>query len=504
MTMLDRIERIGNRLPHPVTLFIIGTIVIMLLSQLAVTLEWRVTNPVTQSDLRGNSLLSIAGIWWLLSHMVENFIKFPPLGIVLTGMLGIGMAERSGFLPALLQRAILLTPQSLLTPATIFLGIMSSLALDAGYVVLPPLAAALYIAAGRSPLTGIAVAFAGVSAGFSANLLITPLDPLLAGFTQAAATIIAPGYQVAVTANWWFMIASTFILTLTAWLVTAKWVEPRSVNYALNEIESSPVPVEQAKTGKALRYALMALAITLVIILIAVFVPGAPLHGDGNRFARWIEVTVPLLFLTFFIPGLVYGISVGTIKNDKDVAMIMGKTFADLGPYIVLAFFAAQFIEGFKYSGLGEMLAISGGQALAALRISAPLLLTCFILLVMLANLFIGSASAKYAFLSPVFVPMLMLAGFSPELTQAAFRVGDSTTNVITPLNPYMVIILAQVQKYVKDSGMGTLMAVMLPYTVAFAIVWTVLLVGWLITGLPLGPGGGLHFNLWVFIKSSG
>ena len=494
MKLLERIERIGNRLPHPATLFVIGTVAVMLLSQLAVSAHWRVPAP-SGTELTANSLLTMTGIWWLLSHMVENFVKFPPLGIVLVGMLGIGVAERSGFLPALLRYLMTLTPQSLLTPVTVFLGIMSSMALDAGYVVLPPLAAILYQIAGRSPLTGIAVAFAGVSAGFSANLLITPLDPLLSGFTQSAASIIASQYQVAVTANWWFMMVSTVLLTLTGWLVTVKWVEPMSLKYAVSEMHV-PVsdPAQSALEQNGLRRALLALAITLVITFLGIFVPGAPLHGSGTHFARWIEATVPLLFLVFVVPGIIYGASTGKIKNDKDVAQIMGETFAGLGPYIVLAFFAAQFIESFKFSGLGEMLAISGGQFLVSLHIPSLIFLPAFVVLVMCANLFIGSASAKYALIAPVFVPILMQVGFSPELTQAAYRIGDSVTNVITPLNPYMVIILALVQKYVRGSGMGTIIAVMLPYTIAFAMVWIVLLVVWMLLGIPLGPGGPLHF----------
>jgi aminobenzoyl-glutamate transport protein len=493
--LLEQIEHVGNKLPHPATLFLIGTAVIMVLSQLAASFDWSVSSTIT-GTLTANSLISSTGIWWLLSHMVENFIRFPPLAIVLVGMLGIGMAERTGLLSAVLRYVIMHTPLSLLTPVTMFLGIMSSVAVDAGYVVLPPIAAALYLAAGRSPLTGIAVAFAGVSAGFSANLFITALDPLLAGFTQSAAAIIAPDYQVAVTANWWFMIASTIVLTLTGWLVTARWVEPMSSKYRVSDVAPGVIGNYQSTfDASGLRNALIALVVTLVIFILCITVPGAPLHGEGNRFARWIEVTVPLLFLVFVIPGIIFGISTGRIKNDKDAANIMGNTIADLGPYIVLAFFAAQFIESFKYSGLGEMLAISGGQVLAAAMIPAPVLLSSFILLTLFANLFIGSASAKYAFLAPVFVPMLMLAGFSPELVQAAYRVGDSVSNVITPLNPYMIIILALVQKYVKNSGMGTLIAMMLPYTVVFSIVWGILLVGWLLLGIPLGPGGGLHFN---------
>ena len=496
MKVLDQIERIGNRLPHPATLFVIGTVVVMGLSQFAVTCGWSVHAPAG-NELAANSLLSMTGIWWLISHMVENFVKFPPLGIVLVGMLGIGVAERSGLLPALLRYLMRHTSQSLLTPVTVFLGVMSSLTLDAGYVVLPPLAAALYQVAGRSPLTGIAVAFAGVSAGFSANLLITPLDPLLTGFTQSAASIIAPDYQVAVTANWWFMIASTLFLTLTGWLVTVKWVEPMSRKYTVTEMPSSDIDAAQSVWEHiGLRRSLGALALILLLVLLCITLPGAPLYGNGNHFSRWIEVTVPLLFLVFVIPGIVFGVSAGKIKNDKDVAHLMGETLAGLGPYIVLAFFAAQFIESFKYSGLGEMLAISGGQLLASLHIPSAVLLCSFILLVMFANLFIGSASAKYALLAPVFVPMLMQVGFSPELTQAAYRIGDSVTNVITPLNPYMVIILALVQKYVRGSGMGTIIALMLPYTAAFAIVWIALLLCWLALGLPPGPGGQLYFNL--------
>jgi len=494
MKLFHHIERIGNRLPDPATLFLIATIIVILLSQLAVSLDWQVKSDIT-GDLRANSLLSSEGIWWLLSHLVENFIKFPPLAIVLVGMLGIGLAERTGLLPAVLRYVITLTPQALLTPVTMFLGIMSSIALDAGYVVLPPIAAALYQAAGRSPLTGIAIAFAGVSAGFSANLSITAVDPLLAGFTQTAAEIVAPDYRVAVTANWWFMQVSTLVLMLTGWAVTAWIVEPGLAGTPVEKPavrDAEPQPNET----RALGMAGIAMLICLVIVGLFVFFPDAPLFGKGDRFSRWIEVTVPLLFLLFFIPGLAFGISSGSVRNDRDVARMLGDTMARLGPYIVLAFFAAQFIEAFKYSGLGEMLAIAGGQFLASLDMASPLLLSGFILMVILANLLIGSASAKYAFLAPVFVPMLMQVGFSPELTQAAYRVGDSVSNVITPLNPYMIIILVLVQKYSRGSGFGTLIAMMLPYTIVFTLIWSALLVTWMLLGIPLGPAGPLNFNL--------
>ena len=496
MTLLDRIEETGNRLPDPATLFVIGTGIVMFLSWLVTSMTWEVHSELT-GTLVAQSLLSSEGIWWLLSNMVNNFITFPPLAIVLVGMLGIGLAERSGFLPALLRRSILLVPQSLLTPATIFLGIMSSMALDAGYVVLPPIAAALYIAAGRSPLVGIAAVFAGISAGFSANLLITALDPLLSGLTQTAAQILVEDYQVAVTANWWFMLASTILLTMVGWAVTAWFVEPRlDLDHDLVTDKNQLIELEDHNEKKGLIYAISATTIALIITGLLITIPGAPLHGEGSHFSRWIEATVPLLFILFFVPGIVFGVSTGKIKNDKHVVKMLGDTISHLGPYIVMAFFAAQFIECFKYTGLGKMLAISGGQWLVSMQFDASMLLTGFILMAMSVNLLIGSASAKYAFLAPVFVPMLMQVGFSPELTQVAYRIGDSLTNVITPMNPYMIIVLVELQRYRKNAGFGTLIALMLPYTVIFSIIWIAMLLIWMNIGLPLGPGGELFISL--------
>lgn len=500
MKLLDHIEKIGNRLPEPTTLFVIGTCIVIILSWLATTMHWTVDSNLT-GVLSAQNLFSAEGVWWMLSNMVENFIKFPPLAIVIVGMLGIGLAEKSGFLPALLRHAILLFPQSLLTPATIFLGIMSSMTLDAGYVVLPPIAAALYLAANRSPLTGIAVSFAGISAGFSANLLITALDPLLSGLTQTAAQILIPDYQVAVTANWWFMIVSTILLTLIGWATTAWFVEPRidatqSLNTETKQIKPINKQLDSANEKKGLINAFISLGLALILSCLLIIIPGAPLHGEGTHFSRWIEVTVPLLFILFFIPGIVFGLYTGSIKSDKHIVKMLSETISHLGPYIVMAFFAAQFIECFKYTGLGKMLAISGGQWLVAIQFNALMLLAGFILIAMFANLLIGSASAKYAFLAPVFVPMLMQVGFSPELTQIAYRIGDSVTNVITPMNPYMIIVLAELQRHRKNAGFGTLIALMLPYTLIFGLIWIAMLLLWVNLELPLGPGGELFISL--------
>jgi len=502
------------------TLFVIGALLVLALSQIAASSGWSADKKVMQPNAEGvevetviqvkaNGLLAGDGAYWAIDNLVKNFTGFAPLGVVLVGMLGIGVAERAGAIGALLKVGMMITPQSLLTPAMIFLGIMSSMALDAGYVVLPPIAAALYKSVGRSPLVGIATVFVGVSAGFSANLFITGLDPLLAGFTAEGARILDDSYQVAATCNWWFMIGSTLVLTFVGWAVTAWMVEPR---YARNLPEMggpSPVTAEDlaaqkitAEERSGLIVAGVVFAVFLALIL-AMVNPGGilpyepPLSGKAGPFPRWVHAIVPLLFFCFLLPGIAYGIASRTIKSDHDVAKMMGKTMADMGPYIVLAFFAAQFVAFFKESNLGEMLALAGGSALAAAELPPWLLVVAFILLVMVANLFIGSASAKYAFFAPVFVPMFMAGGkISPELTQAAYRVGDSCSNIITPLNPYVVIILVFMQKYMPKGGIGTLVALMLPYALVFGVIWTALLLLWMASGAELGPNGPLWYGV--------
>lgn len=542
--MLERIEKIGNALPDPATLFLLGALAVMGLSQLAVALDWSVEKtltrdirvavvgpdgapvvdpvsgaPVTVAKLDAatggplresvqvrvepTSLLTSDGIYWAVSSLVDNFKNFPPLAIVLVGMLGIGLAERTGFIAALLKATLLAVPPALLTPTVFFVGVMSSMALDAGYVVLPPVAMALFAAAGRSPLVGLAAVFAGTSAGFSANLAPTSLEPLLAGFSTSAAQILAPDYEVAVTANLTFIQVSTVLLTLVGWAVTAWWVEPRYHALAADEGGATPLSdaeAEDARTlrpeeRRGLRWGGTAAALTLALFVAVTLIPGAPLHGLDGIFPRWVHAVVPLIFIGFFVPGLAYGIAAGQLKSDKDVAVRLGETMAAMGPYIVLAFFAAQFVEYFRHSGLGEMLAITGGRALTRADLAPGLLMTAFIGIVMLGNLFIGSMSAKYAFFAPVFVPMFMQVGISPELTQAAYRVGDSVSNVITPLNPYVVIILVFMRRYVPKAGIGTLVALMLPYTLVFAVTWTLLLVLWMASGLPLGEAGPLTYT---------
>jgi len=433
--------------------------------------------------------------------MVDNFMAFPPLGVVLVGMLGIGVAERTGLIGALLKAFMLVVPGMLLTPAMIFIGIMSSMAMDAGYVVLPPLAAALYKAVGRSPLAGLAAVFAGVSAGFNANLFITGLDPMLAGFATTGATVIDPDYVVNPACNWWFMIASTFVITIAGWATTAWFVERRLKSKA-PEDGGPTIPTDgdldaqrlQPNEIRGLRVALGALIAVLAIFIAMIIPDGGPLHGVGDRFDRWVECIVPMIFFCFVVPGIAYGVTLKNIKNDKALARIFVESMASMAPIIVLAFFAAQFIEYFHWSGLDRMLAMAGGQALGQADMSPGALIVAFILVTLVFNLFIGSMSAKYAMFAPIFIPMFMMVGIAPELTQAAYRIGDSVSNIITPLNAYLIIILVFMQKFVPRGGMGTLISTMLPYTFVFTIVWSIMLLLWMKLGIPLGDDGFLVY----------
>lgn len=443
------------------------------------------------------SLVTSNGWYWLLSSMVKNFLGFAPLGVVLLGMLGIGPMEKVGLISALLRSALARVPGQLLTPSMVFLGIMSSLGSDAGYVVLPPLAAMAYLAVGRSPLAGIAAVFAGVAAGFNANLLITSLEPMMSNMSQGAAQTVDAERAVAATASWYFMAVSTVVLTFVGWGVTAVFVEKR----LSRKSAADGGPDSHAKSTmdghanlspderKGLVWAGVVFALGLAATVLLVFWKGSPLHGSDGPFPRWVAVIVPLMFMLTIAPAMAFGVAVGNIRSTKDATQTMIDSMASMAPIVVLAFFAGQFVAAFEESGLGRMLAFSGGEWLFNQQFGAPSLLVAFIFVTMFFNLFVGSMSAKYALFAPIFVPMFMLIGIRPEMTQTAYRIGDSTSNVITPLNPYMIIILMYVQKYAPKAGIGTLIAMMLPYSIVFTLVWIVMIVGWSVLGMPLGPG---------------
>lgn len=487
---LNAIERAGNRLPHPAMLFIYMALGVLVISALCAWLSVAATHPVTGADIEAVNLLSGEGIRRMLEGTVTNFTGFAPLGVVLVAMLGIGIAETSGLIGALLRRLVLAAPPRLLTFIVALAGILSSLAADSGYVVLIPLAALVFISAGRHPVAGIACAFAAVSAGFSANLLIGPLDGLLSGLSTEAVQLVDPDYVVSPAANWWFIIASTLLLSLVIALVTELVTERRLPPVDGPGDETGSVDVEQERRG--LRAAGIATGILLLLILLGLVPEQGVLRNPetGGIFdSPFIHGIVVVIAFWAALCGIVYGRATGRFQSSGDVIAGMESTMATMAGYLVLMFFAAQFVAWFGWTNLGLITAIAGSDILRALDPGPVLLLTLFILITFIINLFIGSASAKWAIMAPVFVPMLYLLGMAPEGTQMAYRIGDSVSNIVTPLMPYFALVVAFVAKYDKRSGIGTIIATMLPYSLILLVVWTLLLCLWLVFGLPLGPG---------------
>lgn len=493
---LDRIEHIGNRLPEPVSLFILLCGLIIVASWIGASLGVSVTHPTTQQQIVVDNLLSATNIRRMLHDMVKNFASFPPLGLVLVTMIGIGVAERSGLVAAALTRIVMAVPASLLTATLVLAGIMANLAADAGYVVLTPLGALLFAAVGRHPLAGLAAVFAGVSGGFSANLIITSLDPLLGGISTTSAQIIDPTYTVGVTANFYFMFVSTFVLVLAGVWVTHRVVEPRLGTWKAPEGMGSPELVSlKPEQKKALLAALFVLVAFIGLVIVGCLPNDGVFRTPQDGFKPLMDSLVPLLMLAFLFAGLAYGIVAKTIRSDKDLSIMANDSMASMGGYIVLAFVAAQFIAYFNWSNIGMVTAISGANILKSIGLTGLPLILLFIFVSASLNMLMGSASAKWAIMGPVFVPMMMLLGYSPELTQVAYRIGDSTTNVITPLMPYFPVVIAFAKKYDKSVGLGTLIATMLPYSVAFFVVWTLLLMIWMFLGLPLGPDASIYYD---------
>jgi aminobenzoyl-glutamate transport protein len=497
---LGRLERIGNALPDPLTLFALGAVLVFVGSWLAARGGWShelVDANGAVRDVRAENLLSASGLAWLATDLVSIYVGFRPLGLVLCASIGVAVAEKSGFLAAVLRSALVYVPRGLLTPATVLVGACSSMAADAGYVVLPPLAAAVFRSAGRSAALGIATVTAGIGGGFCANLFLTSQDPLLAGMTEVAARLYEPGYVVAATCNWHFMIASTLLLTLVGWFVSARFVAPRLVG----RVELAPADGEDVhavltpRERRALVLGVAALALLLALLVAAWRFEWGFLHDTDPRVTPlWIRSIVALIVVVFLVPGLVYGVAAGSIRSDKDVARMLTEYFAMMANYVVLAFFAAIMVAAFERSNLGLLLAVSGGNALAGLALPTWLLLTAFVLLAAGLNLFVVSMSAKWALLATIFVPLFMRLGISPELAQAAYRVGDSISNPVSPLNMYLVIVLAFLRRGDPWSGFGTLVALLAPFALAFALTWIPLLLGWVALDLPLGPSGPLAY----------
>ena len=494
--ILGFIERAGNRLPHPVTIFLILTLVVMVLSFL---LQGTPMIDPKGKSLVVKSLASADGLTWFLKSCVDNFVKFKPLGLVLVMMLGLGVAEEIGLLSAVLRGSILSAPRSMVTAIIAFCGVMGNMASSAAFVVVPPLGAMIFKGLGRNPLAGMATGFAGCAAGLNANILVVGTDVGLAAITQQAAQIIDPNFTVHPAVNWYFMAVSTFVVTAVIVFLTEQFVEPRLEGMAMHEgaMETehrSLTPEER----RGLRAALIGGVIYIFLILLTV----VPEHGILRNPKTWgivpspfLDSLVPILLGFFLAVSIPYGVSTRTIRSDKDVVRYMSRSMREFAPFIVLCFAAGQFVSSFAYTNLDMYLSIQGANFLNNTGFSGIPLVVSFLLLTACINFFIGSAMAKWALLAPIFVPMLMQMQLSPYFIQAAYRVADSTTNAISPLEPFMAFVIGVAQKYAKNAGLGTIISLMLPYALGILFFWGLFLIIWMQLDLPLGPGAPVYLQ---------
>ena len=508
---LSVVEWLGNLLPHPVTLFAIFALGIVFLSGILGYFDVSVADPrpegasgrAADGMIKVISLLNAEGLQRIVTGLVTNFTGFAPLGTVLVAMLGVAVAEHSGLLSTAMRAMVMNASKRMVTVVIVFAGIVSNTASELGYVVLIPLAAMIFHSLGRHPLAGLAAAFAGVSGGYSANLLLGTVDPLLSGITEAAAHLLDPTYSVGPEVNWYFMFVSTFVIATAGALITEYIVEPRLGPYnpedASVDLGHQSMEKPSAQEMRALKFAGLTFLI-LALILASTIVPENGIlrnpETGGVAGSPFLKGIVTFIFITFAIPGFVYGRVAGTMKNDRDVIDAMAKSISALGLYITLVFFAAQFVAFFKWTNLGTVLAVKGAALLQYLGLDGPEVFVLFIMMCAMINLSLGSASAQWAVTAPIFVPMLMLIGFAPEVIQAAYRIGDSISNVITPMMSYFGLILAMAARYQKNLGMGTLIAMMLPYSMIFFVAWTLLFYLWVfVLGMPVGPGSATYYT---------
>lgn len=495
---LNHIEKAGNKLPDPAILFFYLMVIVWILSAILAPIDFGEVHPLTGAELSVNNLLTGTALANFFATMVTTFTSFAPLGIVLVAMLGVGVAENSGWIDAGLKKLLNVTPQFLLTPMLILIAIVSHTAADAGYILVIPLGGVIFYAAGRHPLAGIAAAFAGVSGGFAANFIPSAIDPLIMSFTLEAARILDPEIVLNPLNNIYFTGISSILIVSVGWFVTDKIVEPRLATSIVdgNEDEMPKMEDVSQKETKAFWLGLGAMLLGLIGLIAWAIPESSALRGPDmvdpeimtltSFQAPLMQAIVPLIFVFLLIPGVVYGLVSGKYSSSKDMINNMTKSMQSMGYYIVMAFFCALFIDAFSSSNIGLLVALKGANFLQSLNLPAQITIVGIIFLSASVNLLVGSASAKWALIAPIFVPMLMQLGISPDLTQAAYRVGDSVSNIITPLLPYFPLVVVFCQRYVKNTGIGTLISMMLPYSIIFSIAWTIfLLIYWWI-GIPL------------------
>ncbi|MXO51308.1 hypothetical protein GRI42_08325 [Erythrobacter gaetbuli] len=521
--ILGWVERTGNKLPDPVFIFFYLILALVVVSIIAAMAGVSALHPTAIDEATGAalridavSLLAPENIQRLWVEMPKTFTHFHPLGYVLVVMLGAGVAERSGFFAAGMSKAVKSAPKALLTPVVALVAMIGNHAADAGYVVLIPLAGILFAAAGRHPLAGIAAAFAGVSGGFSANISPGQLDALLFGITEEAvgASALDPTWTANIAGNWYFITAMTVLFLPIIWYVTDKVIEPRlgpwkgGATAGAADTADVAIPGDE-QASKGLRHAGLAALFVIALWLVMVFAPGTPLIDEAacdtipaancsihTQLAPLYQSLVAAFFLLFLLTGWAYGRAAGTIKDHRDLVNMMAESMKDMGYYLVLAFAAAHFVAMFGWSNLGLITAVHGAAGIESTGLPLPLVIGLMVLFAALLNLFVGSASAKWALLAPILVPMLMLLGISPEGATAAYRVGDSATNIITPLMVYFPLILVFAQRWQKDFGLGSLTAMMLPYSLWLLVSGTLLIVGWVYLGIPLGPDAPVGYTL--------
>ncbi|WP_342512136.1 AbgT family transporter [Sporosarcina sp. FSL K6-1522] len=501
--LLNFIEEQGNKLPHPVTIFMIFTLIVIALSHIFYVMGTGVsfegvnheTGQIEMLTVKAVSLLVPEGIAYMFSNVVANFTSFVALGPVLVAMLGVGVAEKSGYISALMTNTVTKAPKKFVTPIVVLMGVLSNVAASVGYVVLVPLGAIIFLGFKRHPLAGLSAAFAGVAGGYSANLFLGTNDPLLSGITTEASHILDVGYVVNPTDNWFFMFVSTFLIVIIGTLVTDKLIEPKLGTYVPSEPMEHQNQIS-ALEKKGLFWANLSILLTVIVIALLILPENGILRGEGGSIIKspFMSSIIFIMMLVFLVPGVVYGFVTKSVKNDKDVANLMTASLETMSGFIVLIFFAAQFVALFNYTNLGTIIAVKGADFLQAIHLDGAPLLVALIFITTIINLFIAADSAKWAIMAPVFVPMFMQMGIAPEVTQVAYRVGDSATNIISPLMPFFPLVVAFAQRYGKENGVGTVISLMLPYSIIILISWTFFFIIWYVLGIPVGPGTNLNY----------
>ena len=499
--VLRWIEKAGNMLPHPFWMFVWICIFIVVLSGITAFLGVSAVHPDTGLIVEAQNLISGDGLRRFVEEMVTNFAHFAPFGLVLVMLMGVSIAERSGLLMVALRTVAFSVPKKIVLPVIFIIGACGNIGSDAGIVIVPPIAALIFTQMGLHPIAGLIAGYAGATAGFTANFFIAGTDVLLAGISTSVTQQMPQNIEVSATANWYFMIASTFLLGVGGAFIAKRFTIPRCQKFELYADEGT-LQVSDGKLTeqerKGLKHAGIALLIYVLLIALLVVPAGAPLRNQetgGIVPSPFLRGLIPILFFFFALPGYFYGKVTGSIKTSNDVLKQMEHGMKELSGYIVLMLVVAQFINLFSWSNLDTILAIGGAEVLKATGLTGPVMFTLFMVLIAVLNIFLGSGSAKWAIFAPIFIPMLAQLNYSPAFVQLMYRVGDSITNCISPLYVYFPLLLGWIHKYNKNIGIGTIISLLIPYAIILFLMWVVLLFVWYGLGLPIGVGEGIYIN---------